>query len=162
MDYEALEQELVNRLNAYFTDKGIEAQFGARRMPENDDEYKRVGSKPFVNVHYADSSFDKPTSTSAIHQTETITISFYVQARQLRGENGAHKLIGHINTCILGYRPQNARTRMFISGYGDWQAGDEGEINPFIQMQFDTLLQQQPEAEISFGQLKSIDPDYQP
>lgn len=149
MDYNALIDELVTKLQNYFAATDISTSnsaklntlFDARPMPETDNEFKRVADISFVNVHYADSEFSAPKGTGSIQQTETITVAFYLQARTLSDLNGANHLQQQLINCMLGYRPANARGRMYISAFGKWTIDEGGQL-PYIEMSFDTICQQ--------------------
>jgi hypothetical protein len=147
-DYDALEVELVGVLNSYFganniSDGGalLDTVFNARQMPENQVELLQDYEKSLVNVQYVDSIFQEPMSTSSIVQEETIKVICYLQCNMMKGDSGGYRLIGCVKDSLMGYEPANARTRMWISNYGDWNIVD-GQLNPFIEFSFRTMAQQ--------------------
>lgn len=166
MDYQALETELTDRMNAYFAATPINDDensamlntlFKARRMPENTDEFTRPGEKNYVNIHYTDSVYAKPKSTSEVIQDETVMVSFFLQCRTLRGDDGAQNLVKHVKQCMMGYKPANGR-KMYINAYGDWNTEDGSMINPFIEFAFTTLsVQKSDEPAPIGGKLKTVD-----
>lgn len=143
MDYNALETELATKLNTYFAatvlagSTMLDTVFMAREMPEDDSEFSRDTGKAIVNVCYRVSEYDKSTNTSQIVQNETVVVAFYLQGRHRKGNNGINALLGHLKTCLLGYRPINSKDRMSISATGEWQFEGEG-VQPFIDMSFNT------------------------
>jgi|GEM_PF-3486840 len=148
MDYDGLEVELVGVLNNFFAANNIGAGeallnsvFQARQMPENQQELLQDYTKSLVNVQYVDSIYQDPQSTSKILQEETVKVICYLQCNAMKGETGGYKLIAAVKDALLGYQPQNAKTRMWISNYGDWNIVD-GQLNPFIEFSFRTVSQQ--------------------
>ena len=109
-------------------------------MPENDDEFSTPGEKSLANVHYTDSNYDQPKVTHLVSQVETIKVAIYLQSRKLRSDAGAYSLLKHIKKCLVGYKPKDARTKMYISGYGDWRLEkDESMLMPFLEFSFETF-----------------------
>lgn len=160
MDYGALETELVGVLKAFFGANTL-STLDARVMPETAAEILQTYEKALANVHYMDSDYDKPASTSTIVQNEHVHVSIYLQADNMKDpDSGGYTLLTATKDALTGYMPANARTRMWISGYGDWQVED-GQMMPYVEFTFDTLHQQKrndSEEEIG-GTLSSIGGD---
>lgn len=164
MDYDGLEIELTGVLNTYFgvttlafrayddnydenydlgpgTNVLLNTVFDARQMPENQNELLQAYDKSLVNVQYVDSIYDDPQSTSIIVQQETIKVICYMQCNMMKGMGGGYQLIACVKNALIGYQPAGAKTRMWISNYGDWQVVD-GQLNPFVEFSFRTVSQQ--------------------
>ena len=146
MDYNALETEIVGALNAYFTANSIYENFQARPLPENQSELLETYEKSLVNVHYSDSSYTDPRSTDQIVQDETVRVVCYLQCDTMKdATKGGYLLLKHIKAALLGYKPENARTRMWISSYGDWTVAEAGQVNPYIEFAFGAVNTQEIE-----------------
>lgn len=144
MNYNALLDELVTKLNDYFTDNSLSETFKAMRMPEKLADARKVFKEQVVFIHYSGSEYDAPKSLSVIQQGETIIISLYFNFTKLTDIDGGYSMMDHSIKCLLGYRPSGARSGLFISNSGDWteEGINQGVINPFIEMSFSTMRQQ--------------------
>ena len=150
MDYDALEAELVGVLNTYFGANNIVGSdpvalystvYQARQMPQNQSALLQSYDFSLVNVLYADSVYGDPKSTADRVQDEQIKIVCFLQCNAMSGPTGGYNLIAQVKNALLGYRPNNATTRMWISNYGDWRIED-GQLNPYIEFSFRTVAQQ--------------------
>ena len=144
MDYAGLESELVTVLTAYFTatvqGEGTLADvFAARVMPENQDDLLQQYDKGMCNVQYVDSVYADPASTSIIEQEETVKVSVFMQTNSMKdATQGGYLLIASVKEALIGYKPVDARTRMWISGYGGWEIAD-GEVAYYLEFSFRTV-----------------------
>ncbi len=147
MDYDALEIELVGVLNTYFGANNLSDEvllntvFAARRFPETQTALLQDYSKSQVNVKYSDSTYELPDSTSEICQDETVNVTLYIQADKMNGPDGGYRLLYYVKRALLGYRPVDSMTRMWVTGYGDWRIED-GQMKPFIEFAFKTVVYQ--------------------
>ena len=161
MDYDGLEVELVGVLNDYFSANNLSdgppavllnTVFGARQFPEDQTELLQTYEDTpggLVNVLYSDSSYGSAggvMSAAEIVQDETVRVAFFIQANKMRGSSAGYKLLAVVKKAILGYRPADSKTRMWLSEYGDWRLNtEEGEMRPYLEFSFVTLAVQQLE-----------------
>ena len=144
MNYDTLETELVGVVQAYLTAQEYDGVYGVRQMPENQTELLQdYDSWPggLVNIQYSDSEYGQALSTSMIEQIETVKVCCFIQANKMKGATGGYKLLDCVKRALLGYWPSEARSRMYISSYGDWRIED-GEMKPYLEFSFDTIAQQ--------------------
>ena len=135
MDYAALELEIVTKLNADFLADGDVANFMARMMPDNAEDFEVVHEESIVNVQYTGSEYGQPNS-KLMRQDELVVIACYLQCQSMRDEDkGGYLLIDRVKKYLTGYKPSGASTGMWISNSGDWQVMD-GETRPFIEFSF--------------------------
>jgi len=149
MDYGALETEIVGVLNSYFEDNDLDEFYEAREMPENQTELLQGFTKGQCNVAYLDSNYGPPASTSSITQMETVTLGVFMRCNAVRGAEGSHKLLAEVKKALVGYRPADARTRMWIAEYAGWNIED-AQVGNMLAFRFDTVNVQsivEPEAD---------------
>ncbi len=152
MDYDLLETEIVGVLNTYFGSHliGVEpgeflgSVFVARAMPEDQTELLHNYDKGVVNVQYADSTYGSTRATDRVIQEEQVMVVLYVQCDKMKGATGGYRLLKAIKKALLGYKPEEAITKMSISAYGDWRIED-GEMRPYLEFTFKTINQQEVE-----------------
>ena len=143
MNYEALVDEIVAKLQGHVGTLPTASQFDVRAMPDSQKDFAAVTTKTRVTVAYVGSAYDKPSGTAsgAVHQQEHITLALYVEGRKLRGSGGVYEAIDKVKDGLLGYKPASGRTRLYISGYGDWTF-ENNVIGPFLEMTFTGIASQ--------------------
>jgi hypothetical protein len=149
MDYGALETEIVGVLNTYFEDNDYDAVFEAREMPENQTELLQGFDKGQCNVAYMESSYGPPASTSSIMQMETVTVGVFMRCSAVRGAGGSHKLLEVVKSALTGYKPDDARSRMWVTEYAGWNIED-AQVGNMLAFRFNTVNVQgivEPEAD---------------
>lgn len=132
MDYELLENNLVEKLNSWFQQQTLIDFMEAKLIPETQSDFKQPTTKAIIYVSYSGSTYKDPSNTSHINQAEIANVAFYIRAKKLRGNGGSYSIIREIKKCFLGYMPPNATRRMFITAYGDWKF-DDNVIGPMIE-----------------------------
>lgn len=149
MDYGALETEIVGVLNSYFEDNDYDAVFEAREMPENQTELLQGFEKGQCNVAYMESTYGPPASTSSIQQMETVTVGVFMRCSAVRGAGGSHKLLEVVKGALTGYKPDDARSRMWVAEYAGWNIED-AQVGNMLAFRFNTVNVQgivEPEAD---------------
>jgi len=161
MDYNALEQELVDAINQYLASQNESGNYIAKKMAETDADFERADETSLILVHYTDSNYALPQNTSAVTQVETVNVGIYISARTLRNDtNGAYKALVLVKAVMLGFRPTNSTKKMYISSAGTWQSLEGGTM-PFLEFSFDTKSSQQSDEPVpTGGPLKTV--TYQP
>jgi len=144
MDYEVLENEIVNKFQAWLTERSLTDFIDVKLIPENQAEFKQPTAKALVYVCYTGSKYQDPNSTSHIKQDEIVNVAFYILAKKLRGDGGSHQVTRQLKLCFMGYMPTNATRRMFISGYGEWKYEDN-VIGPMIEFGMGAMNVQLPD-----------------
>jgi hypothetical protein len=142
MNYEALVDEIVERLKSHVITP-TSSHFDVRPMPDSQKDFAAVTTKTRITVAYVGSAYDKPSGTAsgAVHQHEHVTLALYVEGRKLRGVGGVYDAIGQVKAGLLGYKPTHGRTRLYVSGYGDWTF-ENNVIGPFLEMTFTGIASQ--------------------
>lgn len=120
MNYEALEDELVTRLQNYFQANNLADRYLVKKMPENPSEFDVVSDKGIYWVAYSGSEYQPSQSTNHVSQLEIAKITFYLKCRKLRGAGGLYLMLEHLKLAIIGYKATNSRQRATVSSYGDW------------------------------------------
>ena len=138
MDYAELETEIVGVLNTYFGANTLADVFEARTMPENKVELLQPFTKGQCNIAYLDSDYATPASTSTIEQMETITLGVFMRCNTVKDEAGSYKLLKAVKNALIGYKPTDARTRMWIADYTGWNIED-AQIGDMLAFKFDTV-----------------------
>lgn len=137
MDYGALETELKGVLLDYFAANSLSAIFDAREMPENQNELLQSYDKGMCNVQYLDSTYGDPESTSIIEQKEMVKVGVFMRTDTVKDAKGAYQLLKHVKLALIGYKPEDARTRMWVSNYSGWVI-EEGQVGDVLEFTFET------------------------
>lgn len=99
MDYQALEQSIVERLSPLSL-TGVEVI----PLPEKDADLLLPSSAGKITVAYIMSDYDPSMSTDVVGHPEKITFQIVVQSRKLRGANGIYNLLKGVKTLLLGWQ----------------------------------------------------------
>lgn len=119
--YSDLEQELVDKLNAYYAanckDEDENVLFEARTFPESDNEMKSLVEntyeKPITVICYNESSFIDPSiNINQVIQDESILIYVVFFNTGFTGNDGMAKQIAATQQSILGYTPAHCSSRI--------------------------------------------------
>lgn len=116
MNYEAVEQSIVTRLNSPLTTAGFDVQ----SLPEKETDYKTPSQKPKVWVAYSKSKFDQISddprilSTGSTVQKEVLNIELTIQSTKLRGNAGIFKGIELVRKRLIGFEPTNCNKLYMI------------------------------------------------
>jgi hypothetical protein len=95
MDYEQLEDSLVERLADQF--------FDALPLPETQIGFT-INDKPRVFITYDASDYTETENLNMIVQEDRIKVGFELTARTRRGEQGVFSMFKIVKTKILGYK----------------------------------------------------------
>jgi hypothetical protein len=133
MNYEALEIEIANRLNAKFVQLGLAVSMEAIVVPETEGELTQAFVKSRATVGYLGSTWKFPASTTTITQEETVTVRVVMETRKLRGVAGLYNFGEIIKNTITGYKPQGAE-RLFPVKY-DMQDSEQNSFMPYIDFE---------------------------
>ena len=102
MNYEAVELELVSRLEA---STELSAIADIVVLPEAIDKYKIPVINGLVTVVFMGESFDKNQSVGQISQHSTVTFNISIQSRRLRGAKGVYAISELIKQSLMGFIP---------------------------------------------------------
>jgi hypothetical protein len=149
MNYDVLEQELVDKLNAYFDETNLRGDvllntvYKARLFPDNQVDLLEDYDHTLANVLYSDSTVGQPNAMDVISQDEFVHVHIYLQGSRVRGDKGVNGLTGHVIKALTGYRPTDALSGMYVSDWGGWRLNtQDGQVKPYIEFTFRTLIQQ--------------------
>lgn len=163
MDYALLETELVDVLTAHFAANAMADIYDARPMPENQEELLQdFDNGGQCNVSYMDSLYGDPDSTSIIDQEETVKVGIFMRCNTVKDDKGSYRLLKEVKKALLGYKPNDARTRMWISSYAGWEPVD-GQVGSMLEFAFRTqnvqsIVEQPDEAINAEGDVKQTTP----
>lgn len=150
MNYEALETEIVERLNAKFNEYGTASGMVAIMLPETEAQFTQEIEKSRATVAYYGSTWQGPASVNAVSQEETLTIRVLLEARKLRGPNGIYAFGNLIKKILTGYRPQGAE-RLYPVKY-DLDSGEHNNYMPYLDFECRSIaVQNLPEDEVLIG-----------
>lgn len=154
MNYGTAEQEIVNRLNAFIADQGMQTFFEAALQPETEAEFRTFYAnftKSRVAVQYIDSSFNPSSSNGIIVQEEKPKFRLTYEARKLRGEGGLYNMQELVVHALLGWRLTNA-DRLYLVKYGMLEF-EQNAWQPYHEFECKTLLSQKHDdyTDESFG-----------
>lgn len=138
MNYAALEEDLKDKLNAAFVADSLDGFFEAVVMPESPKELLKAYTKGRAYVSYMGSSYGTPINTDTIEQMETVRVGVIMRCSTVRDNKGTYALLGAVKKALLGYRPNGARNRIWISDYVGWNIED-ATIADVIVLSFDTV-----------------------
>lgn len=138
MNYGALEIELAERLNAYFSTNTLDGVFRAQPMPEKQSEQNRDFEMGVAYVQYFTSSYNETQSINEVSQHERITIRVSFSAKSFRGDQGVFTLMEHTKRSFLGYQPQNCTKRLTLDK-NDLLQYENNEVNIYLDFKTETL-----------------------
>ncbi len=99
MNYGDVEDELVTYLTPDFTT----LEWGIASLPESQEVLNSaLGVKPRVWVSYNGTDYDPTSGGAQMAHVTTVQLEFVVQARKLRGNNGAYKVCEYLRLKLLG------------------------------------------------------------
>lgn len=103
MNYELLENEVVNRL-APFATVGVDVV----KTPELETERRLpiLGNGQFT-VMYAGSEYQEVQSTAQVSQMETVFLAVLVESSLLRGPKGVYNLVSVLKKALIGFKPNS-------------------------------------------------------
>lgn len=102
MNYEALEDEIVERLQPF-----AEAGVSVERLPETEAEKTELGTgEARMTVIYAGSEYEGTKSTAQVSQDEKIFIQILIESTFLRGPKGIYTLTEILKKALTDFRPQ--------------------------------------------------------
>lgn len=105
MNYETLENEIVNRLSPFMT-VGVTVE----KLPELEvDRLKPLPTKARFTVIYAGSEYGSALSTAQISQEEKIFIQILIESTFLRGSLGVYNLASVLKKALTGFMPSGCR-----------------------------------------------------
>lgn len=102
MNYEAVELELVSRLEAS-TDLSAIADIVV--LPEDIGKYKIPVVNGLVTIIFMGETFDKNQSVGQISQHSTVTFNISIQSRRLRGVKGVYAISEQVKQSLIGFIP---------------------------------------------------------
>jgi hypothetical protein len=145
MNYELVETELVERVNAQIEANSVTALYEASVQPENEAAAKIVINKSMdkaVALCEFSASMPQPSgSVGSTTQEEIVRFRWTFQATKLRGAGGLHALMSLVKLCLIGYKPANAMTRLTYSGYGLLEF-EQNKFQPYLEFECKAVNQQ--------------------
>ena len=151
--YEDLQNELKNRLNAWFVANSL--VFKAITMPDSESGMQELFAKyrdtPLVIVRYNESVFHETDSVNHVNQDEIVQMTFIIFSNKALGATGTLEAFENLNLCLLGYNPINCSKRLTFSKFVpvDWEG--MGIFNT-AYMNTERPVIQLDDEEIIFGQ----------
>lgn len=135
MDYGIAEEEISQRINAMFAELDLAGNFFAAPMPDTEAEVKAFDAhlaKARCAIEFIDTSFDPTAGMGAVSQQEGPKFRLLFDARKMRGDAGAFRMIAHVKTFLIGHKLTNAAGPLVLSDYGKLQLV-EGFWCPFLE-----------------------------
>jgi len=147
MDYEALQQSIVDRLQPF-----VVAGLDVVRLPENDAEFDRnKPRKAKFTVIYAGSEYGKTLSTAEISQDEVIFFQVLIESSFLYGPLGVYSLVSLLKKALTGYKPTGCR-RIEVSKHHTIGSPEATRVDNMWRynavFSTTTVHVQEPEAEV--------------
>jgi hypothetical protein len=159
MNYEAVEQELVTRLNGHFIANEIDQYFIAAVMPDTEADAKAFEAlfpKSTVAVEYKESNYQKSNGLGHVKQDESVRFRLLCEARKMRGPGGLFTLIRECKNSLIGYRVQGSTNGLTVVNVGQQQF-ESGVWLPYIDIECNTLnVQAFEDSDEIGGPFKSI------
>lgn len=121
--YSDLEQEIVNKLNAYYTlnckDEQNNVLFEARTFPETDEEMKALVEDAYRRaitvICYNESVFNEPSiNINQVIQEETVSLYVVFFNTGFREADGLARQLAFTQKCLLGFTPQHCSDRIVL------------------------------------------------
>lgn len=104
MNYEAIETEIVSRLNE---DVSLTAIADVEVLPDSVDNYKTPVQKGLVTVVFLGEKYDSNQSVGQVSQHSTATFNISIQARLLRGVKGVYAISELVKQALVGFAPSD-------------------------------------------------------
>lgn len=143
MDFEALEDEIIEALDDIANDK-VEVI----PMPESEADFDRDFEDARITVAFNGLKSDDPVTMREIAQDDRQTVGIVIQSRRLRGEFGAYNLYKRIRATLSGFsctgcEPFVSRSFDLISDENDlftWLALFECKQMHVSEVEFEPIL----------------------
>ena len=122
--YIDLQDELVDRLNAWFLAKTL--VFKAVSMPETDAEGQDIldtyRDTPIACVTYNDSVYKDSDNVNHVVQGEVVSVAILLINYLVSSDTGIYEMQSQINQCLLGFNPSNCSKRLMLQKFQkvDW------------------------------------------
>ncbi len=119
MDYEALEQEIVSRLQS---DTGLTDICNIVKLPDDIAEYRTPVAKGLITVVFLGEKADPNQSVGDLSHHTTLTFNLSIQSRLLRGARGVYAISEQVKRLLLGFRlSHSGRMNLVEQEFSDYQ-----------------------------------------
>lgn len=153
MNYELAEQSIVDRLNAWFGQKGLDVFFVAAVMPDTEQDLKdfeKNFTKARVAVEYQDSNYKFSNGLGCVKQDESVRFRLLYEARKMRGQGGLFTMLLETKNALIGFRLPGSTNALTVAGSGK-QFFETGIALPYLDIQCDTVNVQAWEEDEEVG-----------
>lgn len=140
MNYGTAENEIVTRLNTYFTTNDVDNLYEAALMPETEAEFKTFYAnftKARAAVQFIDTSPQPSQSISSTVQEEIVRFRLCFEARKLRGAGGLYNMMELVKLSLIGYKLTNC-DRLSLVKYGLLEF-EQGAWQPYYEFECKTM-----------------------
>lgn len=144
MNYEAAEWEIVNRLQAWFSDHALASTFEAVLLPDNTAEAEALNrsfNKPRVLVEFKGIQPDPPKGLPVIAQDESVQFRFTFEVRRLRGPQGLWRLLAEVKKALIGYKLTGATNKLEMARFA-FDSVAENTLVYYLEMECKAINQQ--------------------
>lgn len=111
MDFEQVENDIVNRLKVSITDDDL----NIIPIPEIEQEILPAFGKRQIIVAFSSEDSDPDQGLSFVQQETTITFSILLQGKLLRGDKGLYKLAERVKNSLMGFYPTDCQSLTYAN-----------------------------------------------